>query len=149
MKNLWRAYPRFFTIKSIRCRQKNNKRHVMHFSFYGTYYLLFFTIKSLFHFFLSDITASTGPSHPRHIIIIIIAVIILYHIIIMSSTSPTPPKPTAAFPLSRHENDGKSSYGGRDVVGYASDPPIVKWPRGAKVGARKDGRKEGMHACMH
>ena len=46
------------------------------------------------------------------------------------------------YPLSTHDNDGKSSYGGRDdgrggglrdVVGYANKPPVVKWPRGAKV----------------
>jgi len=45
------------------------------------------------------------------------------------------------YPLSAHINDGKSSYGGRDegrggsrdVVGYAGAPPVVRWPRGAKV----------------
>ena len=45
------------------------------------------------------------------------------------------------YPLSTHINDGKSSYGGpdegrggsRDVVGYANKPPVVRWPRGAKV----------------
>ncbi|KAL7536740.1 hypothetical protein ACHAXR_007362 [Thalassiosira sp. AJA248-18] len=37
------------------------------------------------------------------------------------------------YPLSTHSNDGKSSYGGRDVVGYANNPPEVQWPVGAKV----------------
>lgn len=34
---------------------------------------------------------------------------------------------------SRHENDGKTVYGGRDVAGYASHPPDPKWPHKAKV----------------
>ena len=34
---------------------------------------------------------------------------------------------------SRHENDGKTTYGGRDVAGYASHPPDPKWPNKAKV----------------
>lgn len=38
-----------------------------------------------------------------------------------------------AYPLSAHPNDGKSSYGGRDVVGYVGNPPPVRWPGGAKV----------------
>ncbi|KAL3822291.1 hypothetical protein ACHAXA_005924 [Cyclostephanos tholiformis] len=45
------------------------------------------------------------------------------------------------YPLSIHINDGKSRYGGmddgsgglRDIVGYANKPPVVCWPRGAKV----------------
>lgn len=40
----------------------------------------------------------------------------------------------AAWPLSHHENDGKSKYGAsRDLVGYASHAPNPKWPKGAKV----------------
>jgi hypothetical protein len=35
--------------------------------------------------------------------------------------------------LSSHENDGLGSYGGRDLVGYGSSPPKVKWPGGAVV----------------
>lgn len=35
--------------------------------------------------------------------------------------------------VSRHENDGKSSYGGREVVGYANYLPHPKWPNKAKV----------------
>ncbi|KAL7533141.1 hypothetical protein ACHAWF_004360 [Thalassiosira exigua] len=38
-----------------------------------------------------------------------------------------------AYPLSAHPNDGKPSYGGRDVVGYGGNPPAPRWPRGAKV----------------
>jgi hypothetical protein len=34
---------------------------------------------------------------------------------------------------SAHENDGLTKYGGRDVMGYASRPPKVQWPKGAKV----------------
>ena len=38
------------------------------------------------------------------------------------------------FPLSKHANDGLSSYGNsRNVVGYANSPPPVTWPNGAKV----------------
>ena len=37
------------------------------------------------------------------------------------------------YPLSTHPNDGLSSYGGRDLVGYANNPPVVSWPGGAKV----------------
>ena len=36
-------------------------------------------------------------------------------------------------PLSAHPNDGKSKYGGRDLVGYGSNPPNPKWPNKAKV----------------
>jgi hypothetical protein len=35
---------------------------------------------------------------------------------------------------SKHENDGKSKYGGgRDVVGYAKSAPNPYWPKKAKV----------------
>jgi peptidoglycan/xylan/chitin deacetylase (PgdA/CDA1 family) len=37
------------------------------------------------------------------------------------------------YPLSCHPNDGKSIYGGRDVVGYGANPPNVHWPKNAKV----------------
>lgn len=40
---------------------------------------------------------------------------------------------TESFWDSRHENDGKSKYGGRDVVGYANRRPDANWPGGAKV----------------
>jgi peptidoglycan/xylan/chitin deacetylase (PgdA/CDA1 family) len=51
----------------------------------------------------------------------------------MSEPSPSAYAATA-WPLSHHENDGKSKYGGsRDVVGYASHAPNPKWPKGAKV----------------
>jgi len=38
-------------------------------------------------------------------------------------------------PLNRsyHPNDGKSRYGGRDIVGYGAIRPKPKWPNGAKV----------------
>jgi len=35
--------------------------------------------------------------------------------------------------LSLHENDGKSEYGGRDMIGYGATPPDPKWPNNAKV----------------
>mmetsp|Transcript_8102 Transcript_8102/g.15257 ORF Transcript_8102/g.15257 Transcript_8102/m.15257 type:complete len:333 (-) Transcript_8102:220-1218(-) len=38
-----------------------------------------------------------------------------------------------SYPLSSHPNDGKSIYGGRDAVGYGSNPPNVNWPHNAKV----------------
>jgi hypothetical protein len=34
---------------------------------------------------------------------------------------------------SRHENDGLSRYGGRDMMGYGIQPPAPKWPKGAKL----------------
>ena len=34
---------------------------------------------------------------------------------------------------SYHENDGLTKYGGRDLLGYGSQPPAPKWPRGARV----------------
>mmetsp|Transcript_15893 Transcript_15893/g.26616 ORF Transcript_15893/g.26616 Transcript_15893/m.26616 type:complete len:347 (-) Transcript_15893:178-1218(-) len=34
---------------------------------------------------------------------------------------------------SKHENDGKAKYGGRDVVGYARSAPNPQWPKRAKV----------------
>mmetsp|Transcript_11105 Transcript_11105/g.16236 ORF Transcript_11105/g.16236 Transcript_11105/m.16236 type:complete len:350 (+) Transcript_11105:118-1167(+) len=51
-----------------------------------------------------------------------------------SSSSPSLKSTTPrVFWESQHENDGKSKYGGRDVVGYALNPPDPKWPNGAKV----------------
>jgi len=35
--------------------------------------------------------------------------------------------------MSEHENDGKSSYGNRHLIGYANNPPNPKWPKSAKV----------------
>jgi len=32
-----------------------------------------------------------------------------------------------------HENDGKSHYGGRDLIGYGGKPPNPAWPSKAKV----------------
>ena len=38
------------------------------------------------------------------------------------------------WPLSGHENDGLSQYGGRDLIGYAGHPPHTPlWPHKAKV----------------
>jgi allantoinase len=37
------------------------------------------------------------------------------------------------YPLSTHPNDGLSQYSSRDLVGYASNPPRVVWPKNAKV----------------
>lgn len=34
---------------------------------------------------------------------------------------------------SYHENDTKTKYGGRDLIGYGAQSPAVKWPKGAKV----------------
>jgi hypothetical protein len=34
---------------------------------------------------------------------------------------------------SAHENDRKSKYGQRDVVGYGANPVQPHWPRSAKV----------------
>ena len=38
-----------------------------------------------------------------------------------------------SYPLSSHPNDRLSQYSSRDLVGYASNPPQVTWPNGAKV----------------
>ncbi len=40
---------------------------------------------------------------------------------------------TEKYPLSSHPNDGKSQYGGRDIVGYGSKPPHPRWPNDAKL----------------
>jgi allantoinase len=37
------------------------------------------------------------------------------------------------YPLTYHINDGKSKYGGRDMIGYGANPPDAKWPNNAKV----------------
>ena len=34
---------------------------------------------------------------------------------------------------SYHENDTKTKYGGRDMLGYGQQSPQFKWPKGAKV----------------
>ena len=34
---------------------------------------------------------------------------------------------------SDHENDGKSKYGGRDMIGYGRNTPQPRWPNKAKV----------------
>ena len=34
---------------------------------------------------------------------------------------------------SYHENDTKTHYGGRDMLGYGKQTPNFKWPKGAKV----------------
>ena len=41
-------------------------------------------------------------------------------------------KPSSSFSID-HPNDGKSQYGGRDVVGYGEKPVCPQWPNGAKV----------------
>jgi len=39
-----------------------------------------------------------------------------------------------SYPLSKHANDGLSTYGNsRNMIGYANSPPNVQWPNGAKV----------------
>lgn len=38
-----------------------------------------------------------------------------------------------AWPRSWHDNDGRTKYGGRDMVGYGSTPPKPLWPNMAKV----------------
>lgn len=52
----------------------------------------------------------------------------------MQSGKPSSYLPSSSsFWKSWHHNDGKSYYDGRDVVGYGSNSPDPKWPRGAKV----------------
>jgi hypothetical protein len=38
-----------------------------------------------------------------------------------------------SWPITHHENDGLSKYGGRDLIGYGDRPPAPKWPKNAKV----------------
>ena len=45
-----------------------------------------------------------------------------------SATTENGGKPTLV-----HENDGKSKYGGRDIVGYGRKPSNPHWPNKAKV----------------
>ena len=45
----------------------------------------------------------------------------------------TPINMEEAWPKSYHENDTKTKYGGREMVGYGAQTPNFKWPKGAKV----------------
>jgi peptidoglycan/xylan/chitin deacetylase (PgdA/CDA1 family) len=38
-----------------------------------------------------------------------------------------------SWPISWHDNDGRSKYGERDIIGYGSSPPKPMWPEMAKV----------------
>ena len=40
---------------------------------------------------------------------------------------------SSSYPLSSHPNDGKSQYGGRDIIGYGSNPPSPQWPNSANL----------------
>jgi hypothetical protein len=56
---------------------------------------------------------------------------------------------TPAWPLSLHENDGLSKYGGRDMSGYGDKPPAPKWPKNAKVALNfVINYEEGAEACL-
>ena len=50
---------------------------------------------------------------------------------------------------SYHENDTKTKYGGRDLVGYGSQTPQFKWPKGAKVALNfVINYEEGAESCL-
>lgn len=50
---------------------------------------------------------------------------------------------------SYHENDTKTKYGGRDLVGYGSQTPQFKWPKGAKVALNfVINYEEGGESCL-
>ena len=50
---------------------------------------------------------------------------------------------------SYHENDTKIKYGGRDMVGYGSQTPQFKWPKGAKVALNfVINYEEGGESCL-
>lgn len=59
----------------------------------------------------------------------------------MDSSAPTPATTEATAPAVApmshpkvgHENDGKSKYGMRDVIGYGKRPVVPHWPNKAKV----------------
>lgn len=50
-----------------------------------------------------------------------------------SIKTPDRSRTTEAWPLSAHENDFLTKYGGRDLMGYGAHAPVPKWPKGAKV----------------
>ena len=52
---------------------------------------------------------------------------------VVSPTNSTAPAPRRTDWKSNHENDSKSKYGHRDVVGYGAVPVKPHWPRSAKV----------------
>lgn len=64
-----------------------------------------------------------------------VLLLLFIHIIKSSkaSASTNTEMSSSAYPLSSHENDGKSKYGGRDLIGYGKTPPDPKWPNNAKV----------------
>jgi hypothetical protein len=50
---------------------------------------------------------------------------------------------------SDHENDGKTKYGGRDLVGYGRNPLQPHWPRSAKVALNfVINFEEGAESCI-
>ena len=49
------------------------------------------------------------------------------------SEAKTNEKSTVEYPLSSHPNDGKSQYGGRDMIGYGANPPNPHWPNNANL----------------
>ena len=50
-----------------------------------------------------------------------------------SPSAASPSNQAGATPKIGHENDGKSKYGHRDVVGYGKRPVQPHWPNKAKV----------------
>lgn len=63
----------------------------------------------------------------------------LDHIDSLPGMRGAPDLPPASEPMpertwtSAHENDGKSKYGHRDIVGYGKVATNPQWPKGAKV----------------
>ena len=50
---------------------------------------------------------------------------------------------------SHHENDGKTKYGGRDLLGYGGHPLQPHWPRAAKVALNfVINYEEGAESCV-
>jgi hypothetical protein len=56
-----------------------------------------------------------------------------------------------SWPITQHENDGLSKYGGRDLTGYGGRPPSPKWPKNAKVALNFviNYEEGGEHCILH
>jgi hypothetical protein len=55
----------------------------------------------------------------------------------------------SSWPITSHENDGLSKYGGRDMIGYGPTPQDPKWPRNAKVALNfVINYEEGAESCL-
>ena len=79
----------------------------------------------------------------------------LDHIDALPGMQGNPDLPEASEPMpertwtSAHENDRKSKYGHRDMIGYGKVPTNPQWPKGAKVALNfVINYEEGGESCL-